>query len=103
MQGFQVEVEARGVRLTFIVVPDARLRRNAHWTLRGAVVRLRVPPGMGRAEAEAMLPKIALRIARQRQRARKQHNLDLATRAEAINARYFGGDWPGTPSAGQST
>ncbi|MCC7206741.1 MAG: M48 family metallopeptidase [Anaerolineae bacterium] len=92
MQGFQAAVEARGLRLTFIVVPDARLRRNAHWTLRGDVVRLRVPPNMKRAEAEAMLPKIAQRIARQRQRAQKQQDLDLTARAEAINARYFGGE-----------
>ena len=78
--------------LAFEVVLDARLRRNVHWTLRGQTVRLRVPCGTSRAAVERLIPDIAGRIARQRERARRQSDTDLMARAEAINVRYFDGE-----------
>lgn len=89
---FSLEVPISTGVLRFEVQPDARLRTNGRWTLRGDVVTLRVPRGMPRAVIEPMIERIAARIQRSRARADKQTDQDLMERAARLNAQYFDGE-----------
>lgn len=86
---FSLQVSIGDECLQVIVQPDARLRKNGRWTLRGDVVTLRVPHGMPRAPVEAMIERIAARIQRSRARADKKTDQDLMARAAQLNAQYF--------------
>src|SRR5215212_1260482 len=92
MTSFSREFKAGSEQLTLHVETDARLRRYARWKLRGQVVQLRVPRGMSDPQIEQLINQIIPRIVRQRKRATRQNDVNLAARAAAINSQYFDGE-----------
>ncbi len=92
MPAYQTELKAGSEKLIINVEPDPRLRSSARWTLRQNVITLRVPRQMTRAQIEQLIQDIAPRIARQRQRAHRQADVNLTERANQINREYFDGE-----------
>ncbi len=86
---FQIQFEIGAETLTIQVEPDARLRRYARWQMRGNVVHIRVPRSTSRAEVDELLSSIVPKITKQRSRAKRRTDDDLAARAAALNRAYF--------------
>lgn len=79
-------------QLTVTLTRDRRLRTSARWTLRGDTIVVRVPASVRRDQIDRLLDDIIAQVLKQRARARRQHDDDLDTRAQAINKRYFDGE-----------
>lgn len=79
-------------QLTVMVTRDRRLRTSARWTLQHNTVHVRVPAGLPADQLEHVLDDILTRVHKQRSRARRQRDVDLERRAEALNRQYFDGE-----------
>lgn len=78
--------------LTVEVTRDGRLKSAAHFRLENDMVHVRVPSHLSADQVERVLDDIVARVIKQRQRARKQNDLDLDARAHDLNRRYFNGE-----------
>ena len=98
---FQTQFIVNDERITVLVAPDARLRRTARWSLRGATLSLRVPLDLDQSQVEAMLGTIQRRVTRQRERARRQIDSNLMVRDDdgdtihEVHVNTLEGFWTG--------
>lgn len=71
---------------------DSRLRKTIRWTVTNNEVTIRAPRHVPRRDLEQVIDEIVEKVRRQRARARKQQDVDLAARARELNRRYFDGE-----------
>ena len=71
---------------------DRRLRKTVRWTVRDNEIAIRAPRHIRPRELERLVDEIVEKVRKQRARARQRQDVDLQTRAEAINRKYFGGE-----------
>jgi predicted metal-dependent hydrolase len=88
----EVKIQAGAETLTLRIETDNRLRTTARWVMRGETIILRVPATMSRDDINRIISNITPRIVKQRKRATKQTDINLMTRADALNRQYFGGE-----------
>jgi predicted metal-dependent hydrolase len=89
---FETEIRVGEERYPVRVTLDGRLRKSARWSLREAVVMLRVPRSMNRAEIDQVIERIQGKILRNRKRKQTLGDDFLQARAEAMNKLYFKGE-----------
>ncbi|MBI5961109.1 MAG: M48 family metallopeptidase [Chloroflexi bacterium] len=88
----QRQIPDGGRTLTLEVVRDRRLKAAAHFRLEQDTIRVRVPSHLSVDQVERVLDDIVARVIKQRQRARKQNDIDLDQRAHDLNRLYFDGE-----------
>ncbi|GAB4546652.1 MAG: M48 family metallopeptidase [Anaerolineae bacterium] len=92
LQPTEIAVKVGEESLTVSITPDARLKRNARWSLRGDQVTIRVPLTMKRADIAPMVQRIVARIETARKRGARRSDKALMQRANEINAEHFEGE-----------
>jgi hypothetical protein len=78
--------------ITVEIVRDRRLKSATHYRVEHDTIRVRIPPHLTTEQVENTLDVIVERVLKQRQRARKQNDIDLDQRARDLNTRYFDGE-----------
>lgn len=71
---------------------DRRLRRNAHWSIKGTTIQVRAPVGIPSHALDTVLDEIVEQVLVYRAQVRKLNDGDLERRARELNETYFDGE-----------
>jgi predicted metal-dependent hydrolase len=74
------------------VVQDGRLKTRVHWDWQGDRVRIRLPRGIPRRDADKIVADIVAEVRRKRAQSRARADADLEAMAREINRTCFGGE-----------
>ena len=86
------ECEGSEAPIEVEVVQDGRLKTRVHWEWHGEKVRIRLPRGVAKRDAERIVAEILEGVKRKRAQSRARADADLEAMAREINRTCFGGE-----------